>query len=214
MAATTIDQARYASALSALDVKTRSLLDNYVPIHVAHCFAAARDIKLCADFHRDVRYPEDSQLYAADASPKISLTFVNDVHTDCAYLNTQTLVCSYHDKTSGFEGGQLRTFSGNPTTSNFCRMRFDDFGRGRYVQGRRVVLLSIDGIEKDVVRTVKDKGGIVILVQDRDGWLSQSFDPDTYDMSLPYDELPRFAQVLRDLRKAYQTTTPINQGLA
>ncbi|KSV60791.1 hypothetical protein N183_37490 [Sinorhizobium sp. Sb3] len=201
MAAIVVDEKRYADALSHLDEDARSWVEHAIPDAIAERFAAAAQIVLCADFHRPVR-SEDAELYSRNTYAPVWLTFVTpgDMDRGWSRLGNPTGVCCHHTEYL-WNRGELQRIPGS-TIEERCRHLCPS---QQAPKGHFVILLSFDGIQKELVEAVKDLGGVTIVVEDKQREAKDLIDPDNYDMRCPADIQQDILESLFALRRAYQT---------
>ena len=195
-----IDKERYAKALSQLDEDARSWVENAIPDAIAEHFVAATQVALCTDFHRPVR-PEDAKLYNRNTDASVWLTFVTppDIDNGWTCLGNPISVCCLRTEFQ-WQYGELRRVPGS-TIEERCRYYFS----GEHPEGGFVMLLSFDGIQKELVEAVKNAGGMTIVVEDQQPKAKELIDPDNYDMRCPANILQDILKSLEALRQAYQT---------
>ncbi|KQU89540.1 hypothetical protein ASD00_27260 [Ensifer sp. Root31] len=192
-------------ALSRLSEENREWIQGAIPDALAFRFASSPEVFVCADFQRPI-CESDLALYAPAAAQQIHATFVinRDWRSNAfSQLATRNFVGSYRKKLGVLEGS-LHHFPRATPIGTMCHDIFTDFDRTACPQTRLILLLSFEKVDKDVVRTVQQLSGSVLLVQMEDGTHDTSLNTNDYDMRLPMSRLQQILAALVAFREQYQ----------
>ena len=205
-------QSRYEIALDRLDQDNRGWMDNAIPDRLAEAFAKANHLFCIADYHRPLR-AEDANWFKTKSNPTFQMAFVmeEDKGRTSILGKAAPAFIGCHDRPGDWvEMGRVVTYENDLSTETrwkeHCEKHCLQTGCDANDPTHIVLLLSFEGINEVLIKSVKEMGGFVIVVEDAD-----KIHPDNFDLRINSERLPHIFGALTNLRSVYQTplSTPI-----